>query len=320
MIATFPPPRTLTLAMAAVVSTAVVADAQAATFNVSNASQIASAMNSAQPGDTIVMADGVWTNQRIDFAGIGTAGNPITLRPQTPGGVILNGDSRLRISGDYLVVDGLHFQGGALADSDHVVQFRGPLGEATNSRLTNSVIESYNPTDPTSKNWWVSLYGQNNRVDHNTLIDQQNIGAQLVVWLSNSTANNPPQHRIDSNFFADRPEGFDNGFETIRIGTSTYSLQSAQVIVENNLFERSDGETEIISNKSGDNILRYNTFRESQGTLTLRHGNGSRVEGNFFLGEGRDRTGGIRVIGEDHVVVNNYIADIDDRVDGAISF
>jgi poly(beta-D-mannuronate) lyase len=41
--------------------------------------------------------------------------------------------------------------------------------------------------------------------------------------------------------------------------------------------------------------------------LTLRHGNRCRVEGNFFLGRGKRGSGGIRVIGEDHVVINNYI-------------
>jgi poly(beta-D-mannuronate) lyase len=41
--------------------------------------------------------------------------------------------------------------------------------------------------------------------------------------------------------------------------------------------------------------------------MTLRHGNRCRVEGNFFLGNHKKGSGGIRVIGEDHVVVNNYI-------------
>ncbi|MEM6334139.1 MAG: chondroitinase-B domain-containing protein [Planctomycetota bacterium] len=312
-------PRTLALALAATASWHATYSC-AATFNVASADDIENAMALAQPGDTLVMADGFWTNQEIDFAGIGTSANPITLRPQTPGGVVLNGTSRLRISGDHLVVDGLHFQGGTIENSDHVVQFRGPLGEATNSRFTNSVIQSYNPIDLTDKYHYVSLYGQNNRVDHNTFLDQQNIGAQVVAWLDESSSPIQALHQIDSNHFGDRPEGWDNGFETIRLGDSGTSLQSAQIVVENNLFERSDGEIEIISNKSGDNVFRYNTFRESKGTLTLRHGNAATVEGNFFLGEGADGSGGIRVIGEDHRIINNYIADVDDRADGAISF
>jgi poly(beta-D-mannuronate) lyase len=77
--------------------------------------------------------------------------------------------------------------------------------------------------------------------------------------------------------------------------------------VERNLFEECNGETEIISSKSCGNTYRYNTFRKCQGTLTLRHGNRCLVEGNFFFGEGVSSTGGIRVIGEDHRMQNNYL-------------
>ena len=41
--------------------------------------------------------------------------------------------------------------------------------------------------------------------------------------------------------------------------------------------------------------------------FTLRHGNRCTVEGNFFLGHHQAGSGGIRVIGEDHVIINNYI-------------
>ena len=94
---------------------------------------------------------------------------------------------------------------------------------------------------------------------------------------------------------------------------------NAHIVVENNLFERVDGEIEIISSKANDNIMRYNTFRESKGTLTLRHGHRALVEGNFFLGEGTADSGGIRVVGEDHVIINNYIANVANAADGAIS-
>lgn len=59
----------------------------AADFNVSNASDITAAMNTSQPGNVLIMANGVWTDQVIDFAGNGNAANPITLRAQSPGGV-----------------------------------------------------------------------------------------------------------------------------------------------------------------------------------------------------------------------------------------
>jgi poly(beta-D-mannuronate) lyase len=72
------------------------------------------------------------------------------------------------------------------------------------------------------------------------------------------------------------------------------------------LFHQCDGENEIISSKSSHNIYRFNTFRDCAGELTLRHGKFNLVEGNFFFG-GRRGSAGIRIIGEGHRVVNNYI-------------
>lgn len=287
----------------------------AAEFFASNASQVASAMQQAGPGDTVILQDGTWTNQAIQFAGDGTAAEPITLRPQTPGGVVLTGSSRLSISGDWLVADGLRFEDGALS-SGNVVEFRGSRGAATNSRLTNSTIIDYNPASIDTRYFWVSMYGQSNRVDNNYFSGQNHSGVTVTVWRDSPAADN---HLIDNNYFGDRPEGNGNGFETIRIGTSQESLSDSFTVVENNLFERTDGEIEIISNKSGSNTFRYNTFRESAGTLTLRHGNDTLVEGNFFLGEGKDRSGGVRVIGERQTLINNYFHNLDGRAGGAIS-
>jgi poly(beta-D-mannuronate) lyase len=294
--------------------------AQATEYFVSSAAQITTAMQTAQPGDVLTMTNGTWTNQRIQFAGNGTSSLPITLRAQTPGQVVLNGNSKINISGNWLVADGLKFQGGALAADDHIVEFRGSLGEASNSRLTNSAIVDYNPASVDTRYFWVSLYGQHNRVDHNYFTGQTHSGVTLVVWRSDL---GPDYHEIDANYFADRPLPVNpadpNGFETIRIGTSTDSQTNSFTTVENNLFERTNGEIEAISNKSGSNIFRYNTFRDVAATLTLRHGNDNRVEGNFFLGNDTVNSGAIRVIGERQTIVNNYIANVDDRAGGAIS-
>jgi poly(beta-D-mannuronate) lyase len=277
-------------------------------------------MQSAQPGDILTMTDGVWTNERIQFGGFGTSGAPITLRAQTPGQVLLNGNSKINISGDWLVVDGLNFEGGALGADDHIVEFRGSKGQATNSRFTNSSIVDYNPANVDTRYFWVSLYGQNNRVDHNYFKNQTHSGVTVVVWRG---TDNPDNHQIDANYFAERPLPVNpsdpNGFETIRIGTSDNSLSDSFTVVENNLFERTDGEIEAISNKSGGNTFRYNTFRDMAATLTLRHGNDTLVEGNFFLGQDRNNSGAIRVIGERQTIINNYIANVDDRAGGAIS-
>ena len=272
-------------------------------------SQLDSAISNANPGDTILMASGTWTDVVIDFDANGVAGQPITLRAEVDGQVKIEGESRLEIAGDYLVVRGLHFTNGSIDDGDHVIAFRGGASDLANhSRLTNCAITNYNPPSASTNYKWVSVYGLHNRVDHCTFTGMNHEGVTLTVWLETGA---PANHtRIDHNFFADHAEGDGNGWETIRIGTSSRSMQDSKTIVENNYFYRCDGEIEIISNKSVGNIFRHNTFESCDGQLTLRHGNECVVEGNFFLGNGVSGSSGVRVIGEDHVVVNNYFENL----------
>ena len=258
------------------------------------------------------MTNGTWTNQSITFSDNGTQTKPITLRAQTPGQVLLNGTSKLSINGDWLVVDGLRFEGGALTGGS-IISFS---SSSQHSRLTNSAIISYNPPAITTEVDWVTMQGQDNRVDHSYFKNHNSVGQTLEI---RHTAGTPDRHQVDHNFFADRPVGNGNGWETIRIGLSGVATSSSLSIVENNLFEHVDGENEAISNKSSFNTYRYNTFRETKATLTLRHGNDATVEGNFFLGNNVSGTGGVRVIGERHKIINNYFANIDDGGGAAIA-
>ena len=283
-------------------------DARAQTDRyVTTAAELGSAIGQSQPGDVVTMANGTWTDTPINFDADGAVGDTITLRAETPGGVVLTGTSTLSIGGDFLKVDGLRFENGALPDGVPVVQFRRSSSDLANhSRLTNCTIIDYNPANARTEYKWVSVYGRFNRIDHCYFAGKTNEGALLVVWLQDPPNDAPPEHRIDHNHFGPRPEFGDNGAETIRIGTSARSMQTANVLVERNLFTETNGEIEAISNKSGGNVYRSNTFRRVRATLTLRHGNGCVVEGNFFLGEEVSGTGGVRIIGEDHRVVNNY--------------
>jgi poly(beta-D-mannuronate) lyase len=274
-------------------------------YHVGTPAAITAAMATAQPGDTLTMDSGTWTDAAIVFRGQGSNDLPILLRALSPGAVTLTGKSTLRIAGTYLSVDGLAFRGG-YAPSGAVIEFRDPSNGAGSShcRMTNCTIADYNPPNDSTDYKWISLYGAYNRVDHCALSGKTHSGTTLVVWLSNT----PNYHLIDHNYFGPRPALGYNGGETIRVGTSDWSMYDSFTTVESNVFDRCDGEMEIISNKSCGNIYRYNTFLNSKGTLTLRHGNRCRVEGNFFFGNGISTTGGIRIIGEDHVVVNNYVA------------
>lgn len=265
----------------------------------------AAAVRASVPGDAVVLADGVWRDFEMVFTGEGTAAKPITLRAQTAGKVVISGKSNLRIAGRHLVVSGLTFKDG-FSPSSEVIAFRKDnQALAFDSRVTETVIDGFNKPDRAAEDYWVGLYGQNNRFDHNHLQGKLNNGVTLAVVLS-SVDSQQNHHRIDHNYFGPRPPLGSNGGETIRVGTSTFSRAQSLTVVEDNYFEGCSGEVEIVSNKSGGNIYRRNVFVRSQGSLVLRHGDGNLVEDNVFLGGGLAHTGGVRVINAGQTVRNNY--------------
>jgi len=267
------------------------------------------AVQASVAGDSVVLADGVWRDFEMVFTGEGAAGKPITLRAQTPGKVVISGKSNLRIGGRHLVVSGLTFKDG-YSPSPEVIAFRrDSKALAYDTRVTETVIDGFNKPDRAASDYWIALYGQNNRVDHTHLQGKLNSGVTLAVVL-NSAESQQNHHRIDHNYFGPRPPLGSNGGETIRVGTSEYSLTNSLTVVEDNYFEGCSGEVEIVSNKSGGNVYRRNVFVRSQGALVLRHGVGNLVEDNVFLGGGAAHTGGVRVINADQTVRDNYFQDL----------
>ncbi|MGB5256764.1 MAG: polysaccharide lyase 6 family protein [Woeseiaceae bacterium] len=273
---------------------------------VSTQAEYKDAVKAANPGDTIVLANGEWRDFEILFTGEGTEDAPITLKGETPGRVFVTGQSNLRLAGKHLVVSGLVFKDGH-SPTNTVIAFRRTKGDlAYHSRVTEVVIDHFNNPERYETDFWVMIYGKHNRFDHNHLEGKSNQGVTLAVKLD-SEESRENHHRIDHNYFGPRPILGSNGGETLRIGTSHYSLSDSLTTVENNYFDRCNGEVEIISSKSGRNVFRGNLFFESRGTLTLRHGNDNLIENNVFLGNRVDHTGGIRVINKGQIVRNNYM-------------
>jgi poly(beta-D-mannuronate) lyase len=264
--------------------------AAAREYRVTRGAEIATLENEVHPGDVVIMADGTWTDQKIAFRGKGTYEEPVTLRPETPGKVILTGSSSLDIDGEHLVVRDLWLRDGTA--SGDTVRISG-----SRCRLTETAIVAC------QSKFNVHVFGTENRVDHCYLAGKTSDSPTMQV----EAEGRPNRHRIDHNHFGPRPPLGRNGGETIRVGYSGQSMSESRTLVERNLFDRCDGEIEIISSKSCGNVYRRNTFLACAGMLTLRHGNRCLVAGNFFLGKKKRGSGGIRIIGEDHTIVNNYI-------------
>ncbi len=280
-------------------------ETRTAGIKVTDLKELNSAIKNCKAGDTIIMANGVWKDIELLFEAKGTAENPITLTVEEKGKVTLEGASNLRIAGEYLVVDGLVFVNG-YTPTNEVISFRKSENEVSNHcRLTECVIDNYSNPQRDEQDYWIAIYGKNNRIDHNHIVGKKNLGVTMIVGLDteDSRANH---HQIDHNYFGPRPTFGNNGGETLRIGTSHNALENSITLVESNYFDRCNGEHEIISNKSCQNTFKYNTFFECTGTLTMRHGNETMVDGNMFIGNGKPSTGGVRVINEKQTVINNY--------------
>ncbi len=285
---------------------AVSAPVAAERLAVANPAEFSSAVGSLRPGDQLVLKNGVWTDADLLFTGIGSAEQPIELLPETDGGVVLTGASSLRLAGSFLHARGLIFRNG-YSPRGEVISFRGDAEHlASDSRVSEMVIDGYSHPDRFETDYWVALYGRRNRFDHNHLQGKTNAGVTVAVRLDSKGSRNN-KHRIDHNYFGPRPILGSNGGETLRIGTSAYSMFNSNTVVERNVFDHCSGEVEIISSKSGGNVFRGNLFLASQGSLTLRHGDGSLVEDNVFLGLDEPNTGGVRVINQRQTVRNNYM-------------
>jgi poly(beta-D-mannuronate) lyase len=250
-------------------------------------------LNLIKPGDKIFIKDGEYINQNIILSFKGTFNQRIILQPKNLGRVILSGDVQLLIDGNYITFANIVFKNGGVSNG---IQIKG-----SHNRLTGCIILLNNADSV------INVYGVNNRIDHNIFQNFNNPG----IWLEviRKSANNDFV-LIDHNVFLNRAEGNSNGYECIRIGTSHNSLSSSKTIVLGNIFEKCNGEIEIISIKSGENLIIKNKIIKSQGTITLRHGNKNIIYNNKFLQENITGTGGIRIIGKHHIIFDNLLKEI----------
>jgi len=272
---------------------------------ISDKDELLNKIANAEPGDVITIANGVYEDLQIKINKSGTKDDPITLKSESPGKVILQGQSDLKLGGDYLIIDGLYFING-FSPSRAVISFAIEDTVANHCIVTNCVIKDFNKMQRNKSDLWVIFKGRHNQMDHCYLAGKSNRGPTVRVDLEgNRNINN--YHKIIHNHFGPRPPKGGPSAETIQIGNSYTSMSPSYTLVENNLFDECNGEVEVISSKTNFNEFRNNVFYKSEGSLVTRHGNYCTVDGNYFLGDdSSENYGGIRLIGTGHTVTNNY--------------
>lgn len=288
---------------------------------VNNQTELNNAISTANAGSIIILANGIWNNLQLTINKNGTATKPIIIKSQDVNQVFIEGNSNIKLGGKYIIFDGFVFQNASnlVVSNDRIeslITFKANGNDCNNCKVTNIKIENYNGTSAqqTAVFKWIFLYGSYNEISHSSFIGKNGIGS---IINDNRSDNLADYHKIHHNYFASRkPVGEVNELndqDAIRIGTSTTSLSNSFTEIYNNFFFNWSGEVEIISNKSGKNKYYNNTFRNYQGTLTLRHGNNCEVFGNYFFANNNLLSGGIRVIGENHKIYNNYISGVNSK-------
>jgi len=252
------------------------------------------AVSEAKPGDVITVADGNY-DQGCLLKGKGTKDKPIVVRAQTLGQVGIS--KPVTIQGSYVTLLGVRFS------KQGRVHMRGVGLRLSRCSMSNIETGKWVTNDPTSRNI---------EVDHCLFEKKENNlkrsrDCQLIQII---VQNKGEGHHIHHNHFRDIPKGKGNGFETVQLITQGNPFNptggDCGTVIEDNLFERCNGEAEIISVKSSGNIVRRNTFRECRGSLVLRHGHRNLAVANIFIGGKETGSGGIRLQGKDQVVANNY--------------
>ena len=264
------------------------------TVGVANDGALGGAISGAMPGDCLVLADGNYGMPGITKTA--TAEAPIVIRAANRGKAVVNTGNITLTGSSYVILEGLTFT------SSGNITFN-------NSQYCRLTRTRFNPTNQAG-NDWVVITGSS----HHNRVDRNEFGPKTVLGNTIMFGGAGPQivqhNRVDHNYFHDIRGGGGNGWETLRIGLSGWGQSKAFNIVEFNLFRAATGDPETISVKSSDNIIRYNTYRATNGEITLRHGNRTLVYGNFMLGDGLAAARGMRVLGADHRIFNNYVESI----------
>ena len=268
--------------------------AEATTYNVGTLANLTTKINSALPGDQIILSNGVYSSAgTITISRSGTVGKPILVAAQSIGGAQIGGVDGFNLVGaSYVTIQGFYFTYTNSGTQGLIVDTA-----STHCRITRNIFE----TDPVQ--YWCFVQGDDTEVDHNLFRNKSAKGEYITVEGNSSNLTFPQRLWAHDNDLYNNHYAGGNGGESTRLGTGTYKLLSSWSVVENNLYELANGDPEAVSVKTSDNVIRYNTITNNfQGTISLRQGCRNRVEGNFIL-----NADGMKFYADDHLIFNNYL-------------
>jgi hypothetical protein len=273
----------------------VVGTVSAVTRTATSITDLQAKINISGLGDIIILADGTYLNNTFDISH-----SNITVKAATPGGVFLNGTNAITISGSNITFSGFQFTSGTI--TTNVITVTGD-----NNVLTQLNFNGYSA----QKMIVLDAVGHYNTISYCNF-ENKPIGAPAGNLIHiDPHATLPGYHKIRYCSFQNMSgAGGDNGNECIRISNGATSTYKSRTIVEYNYFTNTGlGDSEAISVKCEENVLRYNTMvNNQQANFCFRNGDNNIAYGNFFK-----NSGGIRVKEANSIYCyNNYFENCGD--------
>lgn len=259
-------------------------------------------------GNTVIIPNGVYTLTRR----LSVIGNNITVQAATPGGVVFTGGNiSVDISGNNNTLTGIQFVNTSANMGLNGIKVNGANKNDLISVLGNNNTVSFVNIKSVYADHFIMVYGTsqyttiNNINIQNKMLDASGtlITSMIQLQGSSSVTNNHYIHHCSFQGMT-QGNGGDNGCEPIRIGDNIYSTCDMRTIVEYCVFDNTyNADSETISVKSMNNVIRYNTFSNNIGSfISFRNGNNNVAYGNFFI-----NSSGVRFKQASNVsVYNNY--------------
>ena len=260
------------------------------------ATDLATRLAAAQPGDTIVVPAGTHANWGLfTLTASGTASAPITVRAEQPYATTLTGNVRFNITGSHVRVEGFRFQ--QAGDGARLIQVSGG---------TDVILRQLLVVGGQNTGFFRFSDCVQSRIEHSVFTG--NVGNPVVIFGSSAQAGQLANNSVLANVFRDAPRVLSNGGEAVVVYTEgKHEGDNLGTLLAYNVFDRWNGDDEIITNKAGGSVWLRNVFAYNTGYFSLRRENDSWLEGNLFHRNYR----GVTVYGENHVIVNNVFEGTD---------
>jgi poly(beta-D-mannuronate) lyase len=284
------------------------------------------AVNHAQAGDEIILANGSYNvrrNEDTKFSRNGTPANPIIVRAETVGGARLQGTAGYTFDNcKFFTWYGFNHAHEATSKEENIVFVGGnnnrfarcDIKLADKIEIDGEVkradeIEGKDKEfldDENVRHWLKISNCKTMKVDHCHFHNKETKGNFCIVGFDQDNKNgegplfeyNHFQHQ-DLDLHVDAEDIGDAGGEGVRIGHSDMDRTYFRAIFRYNYLDKCNGDGETVTNKSSGNIYYKNSWVDNNGSLVLRHGDSTAVLGNYF------EACGLRVGGADNLIANN---------------